>query len=58
MSYKAKFKTCVGWLFDPPTFPSQDEAVSYALAMAHRHMSILDFDVVPRKRPANSSFVR
>lgn len=58
MSYKAKFKTCVGWLFDPSTFPTQEEAASYALAMAHRHMSILDFDVVTRKRPANSSFVR
>jgi hypothetical protein len=58
MSYKAAFKTCVGWLFDPPTFSTQDEATRYALAMAHRHMSILDFHVVPRKRPANSSFVR
>lgn len=58
MSWKAKFKLLHGWQVDKPAFRTKRDAVGYALAMANRHTVIVDFDVVKRKRPANSSFVR
>lgn len=57
MSWKPKFKLLEGWFTDRPSFGTRREAVDYCMALAHRKMSIIDFDVVRRKRPANSSFV-
>lgn len=57
MSWKAKFKLLEGWFTDRPSFRTRREAVGYCLALANRKTVIADFDVVRRKRPANSSFV-
>jgi hypothetical protein len=57
MSWKPKFKLLEGWLVDQPSFPARREAVAYCVAVAAQHMGIIDFDVVRRKQPANSSFV-
>jgi len=54
MSWKIEFRILEGWFVDAPSFAFKREAVDYAVAVASQHMGIIDFDVVRRKRPANS----
>jgi hypothetical protein len=56
-SWKIRFRILEGWFVDKPSFATDSEATAYAMAVAGQKMGVVDFDVVPRQRPANSCLV-